>query len=106
MELDVAEIGGVVRQIDVVVAAAVEEVEHESWDPASSRRPQIVDGGIAVVEGGHAGGSSPGQGRVTETRTGALAKVCFMTKLIVAWTVTGTSCRSTAGASAAAVSVM
>ncbi len=39
MELDVAEIGGVVRQIDVIVAAAVEKVEHKSWDPASSRRP-------------------------------------------------------------------
>jgi hypothetical protein len=52
MELDVAEIGGVACQIDVVVAAAVEEVEHEAGDPSPGRRPQIVDARVAVVEGG------------------------------------------------------
>ena len=59
MELDVAEIGGVARQVDVVVAAAVEEVEHEAGDPSPGRLPQIVDGGITVIEReGHARGES------------------------------------------------
>ena len=59
LELDVAEIGGVARQVDVVVAAAVEEVEHESGDPSPGGLPQIVDGGITVIEReGHAFGES------------------------------------------------
>ena len=59
-QFDLPQVGGVARQIDVVVAPSVEEVEDESGDPPPRRAPQVVDGGIPVIERrSHARRTSP-----------------------------------------------
>ncbi len=46
------------------------------------------------------------QGPLTEMKNGSLLNVCFITKLIETWTVIGTRCFSTSGASGFALKVM